>query len=148
MEFTTHTAYTTPVCLWIRADDPLSGRNVIRPIDLDGRAIAMPGRDFKCHHTILEACRSAGASPASIMESSEMFWLFDFVLKEGGISFSAGHLGELSFFESVKNVRCIPLEGIMWTFGISTLAKHALTGAERQFHGFCKRYFGKMPQRT
>lgn len=70
-----------------------------------------------------------------------MFWLYDFALENNGLAFSAGHLGKLPFFDGKGPVKCIPLSGITWRFGISILPKHKFTEAEKRFYMFCLDYF-------
>lgn len=140
--FETVEVYSTPVCLWVNVDDELSGREVIAPADLDGKTIAMPGRGFKCYNQIMRACEDAGAKPRVVLKSSEMFWLYNFVYEGHGLAFSAEHLGDLSFFASEK-VKCIPLEGATWRFGLSSLPKHRFSDAEKCFRKFCLDYFAK-----
>lgn len=140
--FETVELYSTPVCLWVHDDDPLSTKDSIRIADLDGRALAMPGPEFKCRENILSRCRKEGIEPDTILASSEMFWLYNFAYEKRGLAFSAGHLGKLPFFAEGP-VRCIPLEDVAWTFGISTLPKHRYSEAERLFRKFCLPYFKK-----
>lgn len=138
--FDTVEVYSTPVCLWVNSDDPLSFKDVIEIDDLDGRKLAMPGRDFKCFDNILLQCRTKGIEPNTVLESSEMFWLYNFAFNNNGLAFSAEHLGKLPFFNS-DTVKCIPLAGITWRFGISVLPKHKFIDAEKRFYKFCLSYF-------
>lgn len=140
--FETIELYTTPVCLWVNANDPLSGRDRLEIADLDGRPLAMPGPEFKCHENILRRCRAIDVAPSTILTSSEMFWLYNFAYEGRGLAFSAGHLGTLPFF-SDGSVRCIPLDGVTWRFGLSSLPRHRFTEAERSFRAFCTPYFRK-----
>lgn len=138
--FETYEVYSTPTCLWIHRDNPLSQKESIAVEDLEGCHLALPGPGYKCFDSILNACKERGVKPETILESSEMFWLYNFAYNNRGVAFSAGHLGELPFFDRGE-VKCIPLEDITWRFGISTLPKHTFTEAEKRFHGFCLEYF-------
>lgn len=138
--FETVELYSTPICLWVNADDPLSRKSRVEPEDLDGRALALPGQDYKCHDAILDSCSKRGAQPSSVLESSEMFWLYSFAYDGCGVAFSAGHLGELPFFNN-DAVKCVPFSDTTWRFGISVLPKHRLTAAEQLFRRFCIAYF-------
>lgn len=144
-QFETIEVYSTPVCLWVNAQNPLSGQETLRIKDLKGTNLALPGADFKCYDSILKRCAEEDAMPENILESSEMFWLYNFAFNNHGVAFSAGHLGRLPFFEN-NEVKCIPLEGITWRFGISTLPKHTFTEPEGRFHRFCLDYLKQHPQ--
>lgn len=141
-EFATVEVYSTEVCLWIKADDPLSKKERISIDDLEGRSIAMPGHEFKCYQNIMKRCDEHGVRPASVLVSSEMFWLYNFALEGRGLAFSARHLGDLPFFNDGR-VRCIPLDDIEWRIGVSILPKHEVTEAESQFYRYCLSYFSK-----
>lgn len=138
--FHTVELYSTPVCLWVNADDPLSQQSAIQPEDLQGRAIAMPGQDYKCHEAILKLCRERNVQPANLLESSEMFWLYNYAYNGSGVAFSAEHLGKLPFFSN-DAVRCIPFAKATWRIGISVLPKHTFTETEKRFCSFCIDYF-------
>lgn len=137
--FETVELYSTPVCLWVNESDPLSRKDILSIDDLNGKSLALPGDDYKCCRNILDRCREKDVKPATVLESSEMFWLYNFAYQNRGLAFSAEHLGELPFF-SGGAVRCIPLEGVTWRFGISALPRHAFTEEEKSFRGFCIEY--------
>lgn len=134
--------YSTPVCLWVNKQNPLSKKSTISIRDLNGCDLALPGKDYKCFDTILTRCAEEGIHPKTVLESSEMFWLYNFAYNNKGVAFSAEHLGQLPFFDH-DEVCCIPLDTITWRFGISTLPKHTFTEAEKRFHRFCLNYFNK-----
>ena len=140
--FETVEVYSTPVCLWVNEKDPLAHKQSVSIGDLDGRILAIPGKEFKCYNNIVSRCRSEGVQPKVVLKSSEMFWLYNFVYENHGLAFSAEHLGRLPFFAG-NGVKCIPLDGIFWRFGISTLPKHRFSDAERRFRKFCLRYFSE-----
>lgn len=142
-DFETVELYSTPVCLWVNEEDELGKKEVISLSDLDGRSLAMPGVGFKCYSNILDRCRVQGVTPKTVLQSSEMFWLYNFAYEGRGLAFSAEHLGQLPFF-SERGVRCIPLEGVTWRFGISTLPKHRFTEPERLFRKYCIEYFASL----
>ena len=138
--FETVELYSTRVCLWVNESNPLGEKNILSVSDLDGQMIALPGREFKCYESILTRCHQAGVRPHVALESSEMFWLYNFAYEGRGLAFSAEHLGDLPFFANGP-VRCIPLEDVTWRFGISSLPRHRFTEAERKFRKFCIAYF-------
>ena len=140
--FETTELYSTPVCLWVNENDSLSEKEMLTIDDLAGKSLALPGEGYKCFGNILDRCRERGVELATVLESSEMFWLYNFAHQGLGLAFSAEHLGNLSFF-SGGSVRCIPLEGVTWRFGISALPRHAFTEAEKSFRRFCIDYCGK-----
>lgn len=139
-DFETVELYSTPVCLWVNEQDELGERERMSIADLDGRSLAMPGVGFKCYSNILERCHAEGVAPKTVLQLSEMFWLYNFAYEGKGLAFSAEHLGRLPFF-SGKGVRCIPLDGVMWRFGVSSPPKHRFTEPERLFRKYCIEYF-------
>lgn len=143
--FETIEVYSTPVCLWVNSNDPLSKKDSISIEDLDGASIALPGPDYKCYNAILDRCKEKEVQPRNILESSEMFWLYDFAYNNRGIAFSAGHLGRLPFFKS-DEVKCIPLADVTWRFGISSAPQHKFSESEKIFYKFCLTYFAEHPQ--
>lgn len=141
-DFHTTTLYTSTVRLWVNTDDPLACRETITVSDLEGRKIALPGPEYKCNSTILGKCRELKVHLADIHESSEMFWLFNFAYEGCGVAFSVDHLGALPCFTG-ERVRCIPLEGITWRFGVSSSPKRPLAPSEAALRDFCIRYCAK-----
>ena len=52
-DFQTVPLYSSPVQYWVHRDDPLSGQDSLKLADLSGRRVAIPGREYKCHHALI-----------------------------------------------------------------------------------------------
>ncbi|MGV8082057.1 MAG: LysR family transcriptional regulator [Coriobacteriia bacterium] len=139
-EFITRELYSTQVCYWVNADDPLSERETLTVADFEGRNIAIPGKDFKCYHSLLAACAEQGVEPREIMASQEIFWLFEFALDGRGLGFTLQVLAELPVFSNHDSVVARSLEGSVWHFGISYLPSHVLAPYEQTFYDYCLAY--------
>ena len=135
--FVTTELYSSEICFWVHRKDPLSQKKSMALKDFEGRAVAIPGRDFKCYRNIILACEQIGIKIAQVVPSSEIFWIYEFVASGKGVGFSVRHLVELSIFKSRKDIAVLTLEGVTWSFGISYLPTHRLTSAEHQFYDYC-----------
>lgn len=118
-DFTTREAYASPVLYWVHRDDPLSERSFLNIEDLAQRRLAIPGHDFKCYRALLDGFERAGIEPPDIVEYSEIFWIYEFVLRGEGLGFSLPHLANLEVFAGNEAVLAIPLKGFVWGFGVS-----------------------------
>lgn len=132
-DFATTELFRSPVLYWVRRDDPLSTRASLELDDLAGRRIAVPGSEFKCHRALVEGFERAGLEPPDLVECSEIFWIYEFVLHGEGVGFSLPHLAELEVFSRRDEVVALPLKGFSWGFGISHLKARSLSHREEEF---------------
>lgn len=132
-DFVTHEAYVSPVWYWVHRDDPLSEQSFLDIEDVAQRRLAIPGHDFKCYRALLDGFERAGIEPPDIVEYSEIFWIYEFVLRGEGLGFSLPHLANLEVFASNKAVVAIPLRGFVWGFGVSYLKTRSLDRQEEEF---------------
>lgn len=70
---------------------------------------------------------------ANIAEYSEIFWIYEFVLKQKGIGFTLPHLISLDTFSRDDTIKAILFDDMNWEFGISHLRNHRLTETEQDF---------------
>ena len=107
-DFHSHELYSSPVSYWVRSDDPLSARGVLEPEDLAQRRLAIPGDDFKCYRDLLARFEREGVHPPEIVKYSEIFWIYEFVLRGEGIGFTLPHLASLEVFSGSDAVTVVP----------------------------------------
>ncbi|MDR2197428.1 MAG: LysR family transcriptional regulator [Coriobacteriales bacterium] len=138
-DFATHDLQCMETFFWVPADDPLSERESLVRLDLEGKVIAIPGKDFKCYRTIIRTAEDEGIVPERVVFSSEIFWIYEFVAQKNGIGFSIGPLVELPLFKSYRDVRAVLFKDAVWRFGISHIPAHRLTDAEQTFYDYCVR---------
>lgn len=131
-DFETIPLYASPVLYWVHEDDPLSGRERLTLGDLSGRKLAIPGREYKCHHALLVACEREGVEPPEMVECSEIFWIYEFAQRGECLGFCLPHLAKLDVFAG-EHVSAIPLEGFTWGFGVSHLKSRSLSRREQDF---------------
>ncbi len=137
--------YRCPTYFWVRADDPLGGRNVLTIADFAGRDVAIPGEGFKCYDRLRRLAGENGVALGRIFQMSEIFQLYEFAFEGKGLGFTVRHLTELPIFTRDETVRAIPVEGMGWGFGVERLASHALGDAERAFWNWCAAYARRLP---
>ncbi len=125
--------FSEPVELWLRDDDPLAAQESVSPADLCGRTLACPGEGFKAPHAITQACTAAGGEAPKLLETSEIFWIYEQVHRGKAVGFTLPHLRKLHAFTGDEHIVTRPLSGMQWTFGIAHLKGHALTEAEDAF---------------
>ncbi|WP_080797061.1 LysR family transcriptional regulator [Arabiibacter massiliensis] len=142
-DFATVPLYSSPVEYWVHRDDPLSGRERLGLADLSGRKVAIPGREYKCHHALLAACERAGVEPPELVECSEIFWIYEFAQRGECLGFCLPHLARLDVFAGEK-VRAVPLEGLAWAFGISHLKTRSLSRREQDFVDYVAKRAGAL----
>lgn len=135
-EFDTEPLYSAPICFWVPVKSALGDREKLTIADLEGEAIAMPGKDFKCYRSIIDACDAAGVEPKDIVPSSEIFWLYEYAVDGRGLGFSVGPHADLPMFQISDKVRCVPLEGFSWTFGLSRMRGRVLEAHEQHLHDY------------
>lgn len=146
-DFTTTELYRTQTYFWIHEKNPLSEKEQLSLDDLSGQKLAMPGEDFKIYHSILEACHAAGAEPADVMTSAEIFWLYEYAAKNKGLAFTLPHLARLSVFMNNPSITALPVEGIPWSFGVSYLSSRAMEPHMLTFIDYCREYAKKLDGR-
>lgn len=122
-------------CIWVRTDHPLAKRRRLTVRDLDGQSVALVGPLFKNYGQLQALLDEQGVKPASIVTSSEMMWLHQYVHDGRGIAFTARSV--LSIYESDTSVVAIPIEGMPYEVGISWRHDHALDEAEQVFVDAC-----------
>ena len=138
-EFHTLELYSSPVSYWVRSDDPLSARGVLEPEDLAQRRLAIPGDDFKCYRDLLARFEREGVHPPEIVKYSEIFWIYEFVLRGEGIGFTLPHLASLEVFSGSDAVTVVPAQGFTWGFGVSHLKAHTLGPREEDLIAYLDR---------
>ncbi|MEG2024688.1 MAG: LysR family transcriptional regulator [Gordonibacter sp.] len=132
-DFVTHELYSSPVCYWVRRDDPLSACGSLGIEDIAQRRIAIPGREFKCYRTLLDRFARGGLEPPEIVEYSEIFWIYEFVLRGEGVGFTLPHLANLEVFRTCEEVVSLPVRDSIWGFGVSHLGVRSLCQREEEF---------------
>ena len=138
--------YCCPMCLWMRVDDPLAEKDLIRIEDLAGRDIAMPGVGFKSRDRLLRAAGEKDVELGTVFQMSEAFRLYQFAASGRGLSFTLRHLRENPVFSQGGLVTSVPVELVSWSFGIACMAGHELTAAEQAFWDWCVEYGAKLPR--
>ena len=132
-DFTTQEIYSSPVLYWVRRDDPLAEQDSISIRDLAGRRIATPGREFKCFQQLRLRFEEEGLDQPNVVEHSEIFWIYEFVLHAGGVGFTLPHLAKLEVFSANSDIVALPVEGLTWGFGVSHLSSRSLCQREKDF---------------
>lgn len=123
-DFVSHELYASPVCYWVRTDDPLSARESLGVHDLAQRRLAIPGDDFKCYRDLLDSFERENLQSPEIVKYSEIFWIYEYVLRGEGIGFTLPHLASLEVFSGSDTVKALPASGFRWGFGVSYLKAH------------------------
>lgn len=129
--------YSTPMCFWVSANDPLAQRESLSIEDFQDRRVALPGEDFKCFATLRNMARDAGVRLGEVHATAEIFRMFDFAREGKGLGFSAKHLAEMPLFEKDPTVVAIPLGTVTWRFGIAQLSSRKPTPEMEAFRDFC-----------
>ncbi len=133
--------------VWVARDDPLAARRrapraprahdgAVDVRDLEGRDVALVGETFKNYPLLMGALRELDVHPRQIITSAEMVWLHQFA-REGGVAFTAETL--LPLYADDDAVVALPFVGMPYEVGVSWLATHELTDAERRFVDACER---------
>lgn len=135
-DFATCELYSSSVLYWVRRDDPLAAKESIDAHDLAGRRIAIPGREFKCCQQLCRRFESEGLGQPAIVEHSEIFWIYEFVLHGGGVGFTLPHLAKLEVFNGSDDVVTVPMEGCAWGFGVSHLKARTMGEREEEFAAY------------
>ncbi len=139
-DFVTVPLYASPVHMWIHENNPLSKKLKLEAEDVVNQRIAMPGREFKCYLKMVDYLTSKGCEhQINIAEYSEIFWIYEFVLKQRGIGFTLPHLTSLDTFSRDNTIKAIPFDDMSWEFGISYLRNHKLTETEQDFITFVQK---------
>lgn len=133
-DFVTVSLYSSPVYMWVHNNSPLSKKSKLEVEDIFDQRIAMPGREFKCYQKMTEHLLDKEREiQANIAEYSEIFWIYEFVLKQKGIGFTLPHLISLDTFSRDDTIKAILFDDMNWEFGISHLRNHRLTETEQDF---------------
>lgn len=138
-DFVSRELYASPVCYWVRTDDPLSAQESLDVYDLAQRRLAIPGDDFKCYRDLLSRFEREGVRPPEIVKYSEIFWIYEYVLRGEGIGFTLPHLASLEVFSGSDAVLAVPASGFRWGFGVSYLKAHALGPREEDLIAYLEK---------
>lgn len=130
--------------IWINRNDPMSNRTSLTLEDLQGRNLAMPGREFRCFQNLHAAFNSAGYQTPRIIEYSEIFWIYYFVLSGKGLGWSLPHLANLDFFNNPDEIAAIPLEGLNWCVCFTWPKSRDLSSCERDYLDYIVRQSKKL----
>jgi DNA-binding transcriptional LysR family regulator len=136
--------YSSDVWFWVNRANSLSNKKRLILSDLEDQIIVIPGKDFKCYHSIIGSCEEQGIKPKNVVPSSEIFWIYEFVLNGRGVGFSVDHLVALALFRQSDSVIALPLENMSWNFGLSYLSQHRLSEEEQFFYDYCVEYCQKI----
>ena len=112
---------------------------MLEPEDLAQRRLAIPGDDFKCYRDLLARFEREGVHPPEIVKYSEIFWIYEFVLRGEGIGFTLPHLASLEVFSGSDAVTVVPAQGFTWGFGVSHLKAHTLGPREEDLIAYLDR---------
>lgn len=138
----------SPVLIWVNVGDPLSGKERLTLQDIAGRRIAMPGKEFRCYQNLMDACERAGVESPEVVEYSEIFWIYYYVLSGRGMGFCLPHLAKLEIFEDESKVVAVPFEGLRWQVCFSWPKSHELSQLEKDYFAYLlKRAERKMGRR-
>lgn len=121
------------ILLWVHADDPLASRESIGFEDLANRPFAIPGEGFKVFENFRSGFAERGVEPASFVQCSELFWIYQFVSRGKGVGFTLPHIGELDMFNQNPKVKTIPLRDLTWDIGFAWLESRTLSNEELSF---------------
>lgn len=143
-DIVTNPLFSCPVWYWVRRDDPLASLDSLGIEDLAGRRLAIPGDDFKCYQALAEGVAQAGCAMPEITKCSEIFWIYEFVLRGEGIGFTLPHLAKLEVFDGNDDVVALPLRGFSWGFGVSHLKTRSLTLPEENLVAFLQQHSAKL----
>lgn len=146
-DFVSHELYSSPVCYWVRSDDPLSSRETLGVHDLAQRRLAIPGDDFKCYSNLLARFEQEGVAPPEIVKCSEIFWIYEFVLRGECIGFTLPHLTSLEVFEGIDAVVAVPTSDFTWGFGVSYLKAHTPGPREKDLIAYLEKRAARLPRR-
>ena len=80
-----------------------------------------------------------GVHPPEIVKYSEIFWIYEFVLRGEGIGFTLPHLASLEVFSGSDAVTVVPAQGFTWGFGVSHLKAHTLGPREEDLIAYLDR---------
>lgn len=111
--FSSTLLYSSPMLMWVNADDSLAGKEELTLGDLSDRVVAMPGKGFRCYENLKRACKERQCAFPQVEEYAEVFWIYRFALAGKGLGFCLPHIRDLDFFSSDR-VTALPVEGITW----------------------------------
>lgn len=125
---------------WVPASHPLAQRAEIGAADLDGCILSSFGDEAKIHHDLVRALDAAGARPARIMQSSEVFWHYRDAFASGALGLTVEHLAASPVFAARENVVAVPSADLAWRIGISWAPAHVLSDDETAFCDFARAF--------
>lgn len=110
--------FATHLCFWVRSDSPLYERERLALADLSGQSVAMPGHGFKCYRQLIQRMEDAGLEAPTIIERSELIWIYEEVAQGRAIGFSLPYMSDLAAFSCHDDIRPIALQDSRWGFGV------------------------------
>lgn len=122
-------------CLVINKDDPLAMKESITYEDLDGRAIALEGRDFAPYHNNMNRFVKAGIKPNIIMETTEIVSTHKIAAMNEGIGLSVD-FPAYNNIESATVIRPFADKDCTWETFIVTPASAKLSMEANEFISF------------
>ncbi|BAK45869.1 LysR family transcriptional regulator [Eggerthella sp. YY7918] len=129
--FETVELYRTPLSMWVNQSDPLSKKPLVAIEDLEDHVLATPGQGYKAYERIRALCVERDVTPRKMFNSSQMYWIFEFVRQGQGIGTNVGPLvGEPLF--SDPSVVSLPFEDFTLRVGVSWKQGKLLRTCERK----------------
>lgn len=139
--------FASAMSIWVNKTDPLSKRDSLTLNDLAGHSLAMPGREFRCYQNLKSACAEADVDMPEVIEYSEIFWIYYYVLSKKGLGFCLPHLAELDIFENPESIVAIPLEGLGWKVCLTWPEGRELAEHERDYLSYLKKQARNLSRR-
>lgn len=124
------------VFFWINVKHPLAQRDALTPADLDGQSLMTFGNPIKIDGRISALMATAGAKPAAVVTSPEMFWHYQFAAEGSGLGLTVEHALDIPLYTNNPQVVAVPLEGLSWTYGLSYARGRALPEHVQEFFDF------------
>lgn len=135
--FETSELYWTPLSMWVNRDDPLSEKPLVSIEDLADHVLATPGQGYKAYERIRALCDERSVTPKKIINSSQMYWIFEFVRQGQGIGTNVGPLvGEPLF--SDPSVVSLPFEDFSIRVGVSWKQGKLLRDCEQKLIDYAR----------
>lgn len=135
--FETAELYRTPLSMWVNRDDPLSEKPLVSIEDLADHVLATPGQGYKAYERIRALCDERSVTPKKIINSSQMYWIFEFVRQGQGIGTNVGPLvGEPLF--SDPSVVSLPFEDFSIRVGVSWKQGKLLRDCEQKLIDYAR----------
>jgi DNA-binding transcriptional LysR family regulator len=129
--------HSEKICFWIPTSNPLSTKECLVADDFAGMNVAIPGRGFKCYELLLDSCAQAGVSLGEIYECSQLYRIFEYVVRGCGIGFTLPSVAAMSSFKNNTDIVCVPSSDLTHRFGISYKPTHSLSKLEQKLYNYC-----------